>query len=243
MTICVLLRTHKITPGVLKELNNLKISGYPVFLSFDNSNTPPPDITPLHCCSITDLKAMTFYQKSWNKIRHKDTNIFKHNPEYALLHFWCLNRQYDYYWFLEDDIRYINNGKYKEFFGDHLEDKADLLSYNQSSNKYIKDSIRVDANEVTYTNMNLYKYIDYKLNSYLQIARYSNRALQCLYNAYFEGISGLNELIVPTVLHYNGMNINKLKDKYFDKRWYSDLPIKREWVKTDKQIIVHSIKD
>jgi len=155
----------------------------------------------------------------------KSKHILNENQEYTILDF-SMHYKYDYYWYLEQDLKFTGN--WKTVIDIHLTIEKDLLSFSLISNKYLNDKIQileVDKNNMDcyYNNHNLCGYIPISLSAWLGICRFSKKALETLHFEYKRGICGFSENIVPIVLYYKGCSIDVI-DKSLNKKTYCKMP-------------------
>ena len=117
---------------------------------------------------------------------------------FPLLKFFKENQGYDYYWLVEDDVRF--SGEWKEFFGSFASCTSDFLSSvietkAENPNWYWWTSLKT-GNEVIAE--------EKLLKSFNPIYRLSRKALACI-DAYLRiGWMGHHEVLLPTLLYNKG---------------------------------------
>lgn len=126
------------------------------------------------------------------------------NNHFPLLQFYLANRNYDYYWYIEDDVRY--NGNWNNLFGFFKErpSQPDFLSthirtYQEQPSWFWWNSIQHNTKFIPF-------YL--RIKSFNPIIRISNEALNflhhCLYTCKWQGH---HEALLPTLLFLEGFKI------------------------------------
>ena len=120
---------------------------------------------------------------------------------FPLLKFFKEHQEYDYYWMLEDDVRF--NGDWKAFFDNFSDNHVDFLSSIIESKKenpnwfwwsYLKTGNESISEEQL-------------LKSFNPIYRLSHQALLCIDEYLRNGWMGHHEILIPTLLNYRGFLI------------------------------------
>ena len=120
---------------------------------------------------------------------------------FPLLKFFKEHQEYDYYWMVEDDVRF--SGDWKAFFDNFSDNHADFLSSIIESKKenpywfwwsYLKTS-KENISE------------DKLLKSFNPIYRLSHQALACIDEHLRNGWIGHHEILIPTLLACKGFQI------------------------------------
>ena len=117
---------------------------------------------------------------------------------FPLLKFFKENQGYDYYWLVEDDVRF--SGEWKEFFGSFASCTSDFLSSvietkAENPNWYWWTSLKT-GNEVIAE--------EKLLKSFNPIYRLSRQALACIDAYLIIGWMGHHEVLLPTLLYNKG---------------------------------------
>lgn len=117
---------------------------------------------------------------------------------FPLLKFFKENQGYDYYWLVEDDVRF--SGEWKEFFGSFASCTSDFLSSvietkAENPNWYWWTSLKT-GNEVIAE--------EKLLKSFNPIYRLSRQALACIDAYLIIGWMGHHEVLLPTLLYNEG---------------------------------------
>jgi len=124
-----------------------------------------------------------------------------HHSHFPILDFYLSHPEYEYYWFIEFDVRY--SGEWESF----------LRSYESFDHDLLASHIRHFSEEPCwhwwYTLHHPTKVIDRNryLRSYNVIIRMSNRALEFIHREQMDGWRGFNEVSLPTLLHDGGYRI------------------------------------
>lgn len=139
-------------------------------------------------------------------------NGFFGNCHYPLLKFHKDYPDYDYYWVIENDVKFF--GDWSFFFDTFVDDDSDLVAARVR--RYIDDSDwfwwkSVKAPEgIGLSTTELYA-------SFNPVYRLSAQALECLEVEMSIGWRGHFEAIVPTVLAKHGMKIRDIKEFYTEE--------------------------
>lgn len=123
------------------------------------------------------------------------------NNHFPVLKFYRENPNYDYYWCIEDDVRYTGN--WKHFFR-HFEnsDKSFISSHIQ---RFINDPQWPWWNTLGYNDMTLKE--EYLISSFNPIYRISKDALSFIDQELLEGWQGHHEVLFPTLLNAAGFDL------------------------------------
>lgn len=123
------------------------------------------------------------------------------NNHFPLLKFYKENPYYDYYWCIEDDVRYTGN--WAHFFS-HFEnsDKSFVSSHIQ---RYVDDPQWPWWRTLMYNDKTPKS--EYKLSSFNPIYRISKEALSFVDQKLLEGWQGHHEVLFPTLLSAAGFDI------------------------------------
>lgn len=164
----------------------------------------------------------------WNSQGNR--NIIWFYAHFRMINFYLSNKNYDYYWFFDDDI--ICND-WDTFFNSFKNDESDFISYFifKNTNVEIYPTIpKIDGR--TYSKGSWFDRFpghqdnlknDNKMyfGSFFPIVRYSKRALEELLNQTLEGYTGYGEGFVPTTLSKLDFKMNTIfkpdnTSDYFD---------------------------
>ena len=123
------------------------------------------------------------------------------NNRFPILSFFKEHAEYDYYWLIEDDVRF--SGEWKGFFANFASNTADFLT---SSIEYKS----LDSQEDRWFNLKTgNERLPEKeiLKSFNPIYRLSNQAVNCVDVHLRKGWMGHNEVLLSTLLHSKGFLI------------------------------------
>ena len=132
---------------------------------------------------------------------HNESSRILSNTHFPLLDFYFKHPGFDFYWFVEYDVRFTGN--WETLF----------KTFNSFHHDFIASHIRRYAQEPLWHWWPYFlhpsKIIPKKdlLRSFNVIFRISNRALQFIHEAQIDGWQGLNESIFPTLLYNNGFTL------------------------------------
>jgi hypothetical protein len=124
---------------------------------------------------------------------------------FPLLKFYMEYPDYDYYWLIEDDVRYPPG--WGNFFGFLSEAREDFLSC------HLKEYTAADPKwhwwqSITYKQRSVSDSI--KIKSFNPIYRISNSAMEFLHHCLSNGWSGHHEVLIPTLLKMGGFSMGNL---------------------------------
>ncbi|WP_035141091.1 DUF3405 domain-containing protein, partial [Flavobacterium daejeonense] len=123
------------------------------------------------------------------------------NNHFPLLKFYKENPDYDYYWCIEDDVRYTGNwAHFFEYFENF--DKSFISSHIQ---RFVDDPYWPWWGTLAYNGMTLKK--KYFIRSFNPIYRISKEALSFIDQELLNGWQGHHEVLLPTLLYAGGFEI------------------------------------
>lgn len=162
----------------------------------------------------------------------KQRSIIPGCDHFPLLKFYLDNPDYDYYWSLEDDVRF--RGNWAELFETFRYDNSDLIS------AFINEF----NNEPNWPWWNTFGNINGKtiqigqrLKAFNPIRRVSRRGMLCLHNYLSDGWYGHLEVLMPTLFKHEGFKITDFggngpfvpkgfENKFYDESCHSYIPVK-----------------
>lgn len=213
----ILFCCHFWSPELEKEFLKLKIScgnDFDVVLSYDCSanHYKPPDYPSNHLFTLEQIKNM-----GYGFLEHEG---IWHHCEYPIIDYCLRNPHYDFYWRIEYDVRF--GGDWGGFFRYFVDNKADLLgtylkTYNNAPDWY------------HWNNMNFKVDRDCLRGIFFPVVRFSRRAIDCLDLKYRSGASGFVELIVPTLLNMENLDIEDMGRRFYNLLTfnYNDIVIRK----------------
>lgn len=162
--------------------------------------------------SIAIKNPIFFNNKVLNSIGFHGINnkLVPGSNHFPLFEYYKKEPDYDYYWYIEDDVRF--NGEWGSFFGSINENgnNADFLTchvrkYKDEPNWYWWETLKHNSGIRVPLNL--------RLRSFNPIFRLSKRALMFLSEAYVSGWSGHHEVTMASLLFSAGFSIDDLGDK------------------------------
>jgi len=119
-----------------------------------------------------------------------------------LLYYWNITRKYDHIWMIEDDVYF--SGDWSDFFKQFVGMQDDFITsnirrYNTDPSWSWWDSMYHPSKAIRKENL---------IASFNPVYRLSSRAMQHLYNAYFEGWTGHHEVVMASLLSNSGFSIS-----------------------------------
>ena len=164
---------------------------------------------------------------------------------FPLFKFYLEHPNYDYYWHIEDDVRF--QGDWKYLFDSFSDCNADFIACNIQTNHENPDwywwfSLKYQGETVSN---------EIKVRSFNAVRRISNRALAFLHKSMLEGWSGHHEVLMATLLHNNGFKMSDFggegsfvpkgqENRFYTVESMSHLPIEMGFVENR---IYHPIKE
>jgi len=124
-----------------------------------------------------------------------------HHSHFPVLDFYLSHPDYEYYWFIEFDVRYTGSwGSFLRSFEPYTQDliTSHVRRFRQEPAWPWWDSLRHPAKTIER---------DKYLRSYNVIFRISNRALAFIDREQRDGWEGFNEVSLPTLLHHGGYRV------------------------------------
>ena len=205
----ILFQTHFISNHILSEFQNIssESEGFgDAYLLCDDKNS---DITKkvkkyrYFCFNTEGLSDLNYpiIKDEQRRAEVPNNRAFQlSNKQLSILKFFLENRDYDYYWFIEYDVRY--SGKWSQFFNNFNNNDSDLIT---SYLRYYKEESRwahwyLNHPELTNSESEL-------IRSFNPIMRISNKALTYLHESFLDGWIGNLEVLIPTLLHNNGFEL------------------------------------
>lgn len=160
-----------------------------------------------------ELSKMNF----WNSSGTRTVSWFY--AHFRMLNFYLSYPDYDYYWFLDDDI-IMNN--WELFFDSFNSDNSDFISYFCFKNKDVLSQPNVpEINQGSFSNYEWFRRfpgygakmppnITELFGSFFPTTRFSNAALKNILKITNEGYNAYHEGFVPTILNHNGYKLNTI---------------------------------
>ena len=157
------------------------------------------DVLPVSLQNIENL--FVFTSDVLNELGYTPIERGKLVPgsnHFPLLKFFKENQGYDYYWLVEDDVRF--SGEWKDFFGRFASCTSDFLS----------SVIETKAENPTWYWWSCLKTgneaiaVDRLLRSFNPIYRFSSQALACIDDHLRKDWIGHHEVLLPTLLYNKG---------------------------------------
>lgn len=206
--IAILLATHRIDDTVVEQYRKLQAEAGPecsVFVLYDNSQGNWPAVS-----AGLDLQGHPF---SWDEIyargykidfyRRGDLHWLGHN-DLTTLSFWRANPDYDFYWFIEYDVRF--SGHWRRFFDEFHDNRADLLTTTLVRKRDVPDFYWW----ASFKSPKWFFRQHHLLRAFLPVYRISQQACALLDATSQAGWRGHHEVKVPTVLLYHGLQLEDL---------------------------------
>lgn len=200
----ILFCCHFWSPEIEREFSRLrKCCGkdFDVVLSYDcsgDSDRMSRDFSS-HLFTLDQIKNMGYgfpgHEHIW------------HHVEYAIIDYYLRNPQYDFYWRIEFDVRF--GGNWDVFFRHFIDNKADLLG------TYIR-AYKDDPDWYWWNAINFKVDQDCLRGMFFPVVRFSRRSLAFLDQKYRAGALGYCEVVVPTILDMERMNIEDIGKRFYD---------------------------
>lgn len=226
MKYCVLFKTHKWNNEINENFNKLKkilnyFNNLDLFIAYDDTNQKCLiEYENIHVFNENLPKKRSFINFKTDVKYNTTESYFDKSPnwfntEYVLIDFFIDNHNYDLYWMIENDVDYENWVDFFNICNNFIEDNnIDFASTHIKSNIFINNQISLDENWGWWKSHNT----DLKtlLGCFFPISCFSNQSLSTLNKNYLLKKHGFGEIIVPTILFNNNLNIIDLKYVYQD---------------------------
>ena len=200
----ILFCCHFLSSEIEREFSRLKKccdKDFDVVLSYDCSRDPDR--------ISRDFSSHLFTAEQIRKMGYEfpeHEGVWYH-IEYSIIDYYLRNPQYDFYWRIEYDVRF--GGDWGDFFRHFLDNKADLLA------TYVK-TYKEDPHWNWWNAINLQVEQDCLRGVFFPVVRFSRRSLASLDRKYRAGALGYCEIIVPTLLNIERMNIEDIGKRFYD---------------------------
>ena len=197
--------------------------------------------------NIKILNHFTFTNEVLTELKYKPlaNSLLPGCDHFPLFKYYLEHPNYDYYWHIEDDVRF--HGDWKYLFDSFLDCDADFVAchihtFEQDPNWPWWSSLKYQDKPVSNEN---------SVRSFNAVRRISNKALAFLHQSMQDGWSGHHEVLMPTLLYNNGFKISDFggdgsfvpkgqENKFYTHESMSHLPIELGAVMNR---IYHPIKD
>ena len=165
----------------------------------------------------------------WNSYGNRDIIWFY--AHLRMLYFYHHNRDFNYYWFFDDDV---TMGNWDLFFNSFKDNDADFFSYYVFKNTNIGTQHKIPYIDSNTTSQHMWferfpgdgdklpDYVTDKFGSFFPIVRLSNQALKLLYGLLIDGVYGYSEGFVPTMLNYHEMKLDTIFDNTSTSKHFDD---------------------
>lgn len=204
----ILLATHLIDDTVIEQYRALQTEAgadADVFVLYDNTRGDWPAVSAGH-----DFRAHPF---NWDEIyargykvdfyRRRELHWLGHN-DLTTLSFWRAHPDYDYYWFIEYDVRFTGN--WRDFFDEFRDNRADLLTTTLVRRRDVPDFYWW----ASFHSPKWFFRRHHLLRAFLPVYRISQQGCALLEATSLAGWRGHHEVKVPTVLLYHGLKLEDI---------------------------------
>lgn len=195
----ILFLTNKTDNQVINEFENISRSSSPygdAYMLFHKSEGKDPESMNMEALILFDDTIIT--QVNYFPLGF---SLVPGNNHYPLLQFYLKNPNYDYYWCIEDDVRY--SGNWEDFFA----------SLNELESDFISSHIYTSAEQPDWywwrALANPYTFIPFeeRIRSFNPIYRISHAAIEFIHRALLNGWCGHHEVLFPTLLFNGGFDL------------------------------------
>jgi len=190
--------SHSATACVVREYRNIRRTteemGNSFFLYHKRRNDAP--------VGLPGQELYFFSDESLSKLNYPMTgpSFFPGHVHFPLLQFFRDHPDFDYYWFIENDVRF--SGDWRFFFDYFKDTKQDFLTC------HVRDHVdEPDFPLWSLDHPGKSIPLSERLRSFNPIYRLSNAALSFLDQSLSGGWRGHHEVLFPTLLHHNGFTI------------------------------------
>lgn len=162
----------------------------------------------------TDVSKKHYWNSQGNR------NIIWFYPHLRMLYYYKLYPTYDYYYFFDDDVTCDD---WQGFIKGLNTSTSDFLAWFTFQKEDYTGHLPTIDKDTTSQHMwferfpghndKLPKGIEQYYGSFFPVVKASNKAMEILYNQLNKGMYGYSEGFVPTVLNFNGCNLESLYNK------------------------------
>src|SRR5687767_6179104 len=125
------------------------------------------------------------------------------STHFVLLDFYLKNPSYDYYWYIEDDVRFAGSWDCLFNFYTEYSIQPDLISSHMYTFQDAPEWFLWESLFHPYNHIPMYL----RIRSFNPIFRISNAALRCIHYSLKDKWWGHQEVLLPTILHHEGFHI------------------------------------
>jgi len=153
--------------------------------------------------AVSELNHFVFKNDILSELGYRsiEETLVPGSNHFPLLKFYLQNPQYEYYWNIEDDVRF--SGSWAILLDHYSEIDTDFItchiqSFFENTGWYWWRFLKSHEAIIPFEN---------RIKSFNPIYRISNRALALLHQSLIEGWAGHHEVVMPTLFHSNGLSI------------------------------------
>lgn len=195
-----ILLTNKHSQPVLELFNDIysaSKSWGDAFIVYHQTTDDIPD-------AIKQVPHFTFTNDILEQLNYISLgNEIQTNSHFPLLDFYLKNPSYDYYWYIEDDVKFAGNWSCLFNFFSEYYIQPDFISSNLFSIQEAPEWIWWETLCHPFSQIPLYL----RIRSFNPIIRISNAALRCIHLALKDKWRGHHEVLLPTILHLEGFHV------------------------------------
>ena len=202
-----------------------KVASADVFFAYHlRENELPDNLQGLEVFPFTDS---ILHDLGYTPI---EDSLLPGSNHFPLLKFYREHPGYDYYWLIEDDVRF--SGEWNLFFDAFTVSDADFVSacitaYRDEPEWYWWPTLETGEEDIKEREW---------LRSFNPVYRLSNKAMRCLDEHLLAGWKGHHECLIPTLLNHAGLKIEDIggkgeyvregnKDRFYDEESYGLRPV------------------
>lgn len=189
-----------ITPSVRNEFARIRAGGQLLaeckllFHAKDPANAPDSRLP----CSVFTDQALSNLPYRWLSPHQ----IIPGSTHFPLMHFGVHNRDYNYYWLIEADVKFSGNWKHLfQAFSRRTEDFVTccLRNYSDDPDWYWWHSLSHSSEEIP---------LHGRIGSFNPVYRISRRGVDYLHSKLSDGWMGHFEVVAPTLLAHAGYSLS-----------------------------------
>jgi hypothetical protein len=205
--------------------------GESFYVLFDNqTNKDPTEVSEKYESNVCSYNDEDFAKHSFDKPIDRSHRWGSHqNPKYFYAHyrmlmFYLNHPNFDYYWFLDDDISF--DGDIKGFLDSYNYLDDDFIAIQAFKKEEYSEFPRVSALNARMLGSrgawlgwcpgpgDKFKSVHRHFGCFFPITRFSKRALNYLFRIHEEGYYGYHEGFVPTSLASAGFKVSSMMDEF-----------------------------
>ena len=230
----ILFVTHLLSNDIMEEFEKItnEAEGIEdVFLYFDDQGKDIPDQIKKYRYRCYNFKEILELKYPLNEDKQRISEVpnqkaYQHvKYQLSVLNFFLENQEYDYYWYIEYDVRYTGN--WGSFFNNFDNDSDLTASYVRT----YQQQPNWPFWHLSHPTLTLPE--SKRISSFHPVMRISKKALMDLHNSLKDGWIGYLEMLIPTLLYEHGF---KLEDFGGSGKFTNEQNINKNYIGSPENI-------